>query len=64
MERLVDILARLIIAVIKAKVYIFAFLLIMFLAAELRQCEGVAPSQVCETDTLGITDSPFFLLCF
>ena len=28
------------IAVIKAKVYIFAFLLIMFLGAELRQCIG------------------------
>nr|DAF84302.1 MAG TPA: hypothetical protein [Microviridae sp.] len=40
MERPVDILARLIIAVIKAKVYIFVFLLIMFLGAELRQCIG------------------------
>ena len=40
MERPVDILARLIIAVIKAKVYIFAFLLIVFLGAELRQCIG------------------------
>nr|DAW67790.1 MAG TPA: hypothetical protein [Microviridae sp.] len=40
MVRPVDILVRLIIAVIKAKVYIFAFLLIMFLGAELRQCVG------------------------
>ena len=38
MERPVDVLARLIIAVIKAKVYIFVFLLIMFLGAELRHC--------------------------
>lgn len=40
MEQPVDTLARLIIAVIKAKVYIFVFLLIMFLGAELRQCIG------------------------
>ena len=40
MKRPVDTLARLIIAVIKAKVYIFVFLLIMFLGAELRQCIG------------------------
>lgn len=40
MERPVDILARLIVAVIKVKVYIFAFLLIVFLGAELRQCVG------------------------
>ena len=40
MKKPVDTLARLIIAVIKAKVYIFAFLLIMFLGAELRQCIG------------------------
>ena len=40
MERPVDTLARLIIAVIKAKVYIFVFLLVVFLGAELRQCVG------------------------
>ena len=40
MERPVDILAWLMIAVIKAKVYIFVFLLIMFLGAELRHCVG------------------------
>lgn len=38
MERPVDILARLIIAMIKAEVYIFAFFLIMFLGAELWHC--------------------------
>ena len=37
MERPVDTLARLIIAVIKAKVYIFAFLLIMFIEFEAKE---------------------------